>query len=302
VHPALLPGGRRVEDASERGEVEAVWGAGSVPERPGRDAAAILQAAANREIDVLYLIGVDPLRDFPDAALAMRAMENVELKVVQDVVAGPMAPFADVMLPAAPWIERDGEHVTNWEGRSQRLHAVRGPLPMSRPDWQILRELSEVLGRDIGLGSLEHLQRERASLLGAERDVDLSGLGRSSTGAALGGPGEELLLFTYPLLVDDGTLARQASALKEALGEPAFVEVHASDAQRLGLADGGTADVRTPAGAAEGLPVRVSEDIAVGTAFVPFNNPGLAANTLLSGRFTAMATVSAGAASAEGAG
>jgi NADH-quinone oxidoreductase subunit G len=305
VHPGLLPGGRRVEDEAERAEVEAVWGAG-LPAEPGRDAAAILAAAANREIDVLYLIGVDPLRDFPDAALAVRALENVELKVVQDVVAGPMAPFADVMLPASPWIERDGEHVMNWEGRSQRLHAVRGPMPLSRPDWQMLQELSEVLGHDLGFHSLERLQAERRRLLGADRDVDLSGLGQTTAVAALGEADPEdpgLLLFTYPLLVDEGTLARQASALKEALGEPAFLEVHPDDAERLGLADGSAANVATPAGAASGLPVRVTEHIARGTAFVPFNNPGLAANTLLSGRLTAMATVAAAAgavAAAEG--
>src|SRR5205823_13439877 len=61
VHPALLPGGRLLADASGRAEVEAVWGSGSVPGDPGRDQAAILEAAARREIDVLFLVGVDPL-------------------------------------------------------------------------------------------------------------------------------------------------------------------------------------------------------------------------------------------------
>ncbi len=291
VHPALLPGGRRVEVEAERAEVEAAWG--SLPAAPGRDTAAILQAAAAREIDLLYLIGVDPLRDFPDAALAVRALENVRLKVVQDVVAGPMAPYADVVLPATPWIERDGEHVTNWEGRSQRLHAVRGPMPLSRPDWQILQELSEAAGHDLGFASLEHLQREASQLLGAQRDVDLAGPAGQPDGAAAA-DGEAVTLFTYPLLVDEGTLSRQASALREALGEPAFCEVHPDDAERFGLTDGGTATVTTPAGTATGLLVRVIDGIAKGTAFVPFNNPGLAANTLLSGRFTTTATITAG--------
>ena len=101
VHPALLPGGRRVADPAERAEVEAVWGAGSVPEQPGRDTAEILAAAACHEVDLLYLIGVDLLRDFPDAALARRALENVRFKVVQDIVSGPFAFYADAMLPAA---------------------------------------------------------------------------------------------------------------------------------------------------------------------------------------------------------
>jgi hypothetical protein len=37
--------------------------------------------------------------------------------------------------------------------------------------------------------------------------------------------------------------------------------------------------------------VRVTEHVAQGAMFVPFNQPGLAANTLLSGRFTAAAKV-----------
>jgi len=35
----------------------------------------------------------------------------------------------------------------------------------------------------------------------------------------------------------------------------------------------------------------VTADVARGAAFVPFNNPGLRANTLLSGRFTTPATL-----------
>jgi len=288
VHPALLPGGRRVEDEGERAEVQRVWGA-SVPAEPGRDTQAILEAAARRDIDVLFLVGVDPIRDFPDAALARRALENVEYKVVQDVVAGTMAPYADAALPASAWVEREGT-VTNWEGRAQRFRPVRGPMPLSRPDWQILQELSESVGHDMGFASLEHLRRESAELL-LPRDVDLSGLGRSATGAALGeAAGEGVLLFTYQLLVDEGTLSRAAGALKEALEDDAFVEVHPDDAERLGLAEGGRATVATPAGSAA-LPVRISPEIARGTAFVPFNQPGLQANTLLAGRLTAVATV-----------
>jgi len=48
--------------------------------------------------------------------------------------------------------------------------------------------------------------------------------------------------------------------------------------------------VRTDAGAAE-LPARVTEHIAAGAAFVPFNQPGLAANTLFSGRMVTRARI-----------
>src|SRR5204862_6136219 len=123
IHPLVLPGGRRVDNDTERSEVEAIWNA-RIPADPGRDATEILEAAARRELDVLYLVGVDPFADFADARLARHALENVEYKVVQDIRSGDLMSFADVMLPAAPFLERDG-HFTSWEGRGQRLKPVR---------------------------------------------------------------------------------------------------------------------------------------------------------------------------------
>jgi predicted molibdopterin-dependent oxidoreductase YjgC len=74
--------------------------------------------------------------------------------------------------------------------------------------------------------------------------------------------------------------------------------------------DGGRATVTTDAGEAV-LDVRVTEHVAQGAAFVPFNQPGLAANELLSGSFTTAVRIEpavaepgvaeAGAAVAEGA-
>ncbi|HEY7400947.1 MAG TPA: molybdopterin dinucleotide binding domain-containing protein, partial [Actinomycetota bacterium] len=67
---------------------------------------------------------------------------------------------------------------------------------------------------------------------------------------------------------------------------------HPADAAAAGILDGARAIVRTDAGSAE-LPARVTEAIARGAVFVPFNQPGLAANSLLSGTFVTSATVEA---------
>jgi NADH-quinone oxidoreductase subunit G len=284
VHPALLPGGRRVDDDDGRAEVEAAWG-GRLPAEPGRDTGAILRAAAGRELDVLYLIGVDPLVDFPDADLARRALVNVPFLVVQDISLGEYREVADAVLPAAAFLEKDG-HFTDWEGRGQRIRPVRPPIGLSRPDWQILQELSEVLGADMGLASLEALHEEMGALL-APREVAVSP-GPSRREPATEGQG--LTLFAYSLLVDEGRLSVDADELKAALGEDPFVEVHPGDAETLGLEDGARAVVRTEAGEAE-LSVRVTDGIAPGAAFVPWNQPGLRANALFRGSQRIAATV-----------
>jgi primosomal protein N' len=102
--------------------------------------------------------------------------------------------------------------------------------------------------------------------------------------------GGELVLFSYPLLVDEGQLSVGADALKEALEEQPFVEVHPAEAERLGLGDGAAARVRTEAGQAE-LPVRITDSIARGAVFVPYNQRGFAANSILSGSLITSATL-----------
>ncbi|GIV00471.1 MAG: NADH-quinone oxidoreductase subunit G [Actinomycetota bacterium] len=280
VHPALLPGGRRVAEPAERAEVEAVWG--PVPGEPGLDTMGILRAAAARQLDVLYVVGVDPLRDLPDPALARRALANAGYTVIQGLELGELELYADAFLPAAAATERDG-HVTTWEGRPRPLRAARAPLGLSRPDWEIFVGLARAMGADLGFGSLADLRAEAERLL-APRAVTV----RPSAWGAAGPPQwiEERVLFTYPLLVDEGRLLEGATELKAALEEEPFAEIHPEDAQAAGVEDGAWVRVRTSAGEAV-VRARVGDTVAPGAVFVPLNQPGLRAADLLAGRFTA---------------
>jgi len=282
VHPSLLPGGRSLGEA---GAVESRWET-PINREPGRDARGILEACAAREIDVLYLIGVDPLRDFPDAALALRALENVPVKIVQSLELGSLEPFADAFLPAAAFLEKEG-HVTTWEGRGQRLRRVRDPEGMSIPDWEIFASLALACGGDLGFESLDELHEEMGELL-APLDVPPSLPAPSEPEETA----EGLTLFTYPLLVDEGRLSERADELKAALGGPPFAEIHPDDAADVHVADGDGLVLKTSAGEAT-LPARVTERVAKGWVFVPFNQPGFQANTLLDGDFVTSVTVEA---------
>jgi NADH-quinone oxidoreductase subunit G len=333
VHPSLLPGGRSLDDVDD---VERVWGP-LMHREPGRDTTAILQACAEREIDVLFLIGVDPLRDVPDAGLVRRALDNVPIKVVQSLELGSLEPFADAFLPASAFLEKDG-HVSTWEGRGQRLRAIRGRDGISLADWEIFATLALACGGDLGFETLDELRDEMGRLLA--RDVhdgrdepaasdeaiadeaeapsgsveglanqpdwertrgdegaagdDAGGTSHAAEGGDDAPEGVALTLVTYPLLVDEGRLSERADELKAALEDDAFVELHPDDAASASLADGGSAIVRTSVAEAT-LPVHVTDHVARGTAFVPFNQPGLAVNELLDGRMVAPLTVVAAA-------
>jgi NADH-quinone oxidoreductase subunit G len=299
VHPELLPGGQLV--TSRPGAVVDVWG--DVPSELGRSTSQILEAAARREIEVLYLVGVDPLTDFPDARLAERAMANASFLVVQDISIRRYEGYADAVLPAAAFLEREG-HFTDWEGRGQRLRAVRPSLGLSRPDWQIFQELSEAMDADMGFRTLEDVQRELGEMLSMPPSGEVVA-GQLTSEDVVSFEGEAgadvtVTLFTYPLLVDDGRLSVGAEELQATLGQEPFVELHPDDAERLGLSEGAAVRIRTQAGEAE-LPVRVSDGIEAGTAFVPWNQPGFRANALLSGTLVTPAAIEAAGATEEGA-
>ncbi len=287
VRPDLLPGGRRITEASERGEVEAVWGPIGVEVAMGplgneglmfHPLPSILHRAAEREIDALFLVGIDPLRDSPDADRARKALENVRYLIVQDTHRTDLEMFADVMLPAASHVEVDG-HVTNWEGRDRRVRPIRGPIGSSRPDWEIFVGLAGAMGTSLGFSSVDELREEMDGLI-APRSVALPVSDWRAPEPASG-----LTLVTYPLLVDDGSLSEGAVELKAGQEREAFAELHPDDAVTAGVRDGGMVRLRTAAGEAV-LPARVTPHIVKGAVFVPFNNPGLQANTLLSGSFT----------------
>ena len=286
VHPQLLPGGRRFSLGEERTEVETVWGPIIVGDE-GRNWWGILQACAERDVDVLFLIGVDPLRDYPDAALATRALQNVERTVVQSLELGSLGPYADAFLPAAAFLEKDG-HVTTWEGRSQRITPIRGAAGISLPDWEIFASLALASGGDLGFETLDELHDEMGRLLGPGegRTRAISAIGAGQRAVDEG----ELLLFTYPLLVDEGRLSERSEELKRALGDEPFLEIHPTDAAARGVVDGERATVHTAAGHVV-LPARVTDHVAEGAVFVPFNQSGFAANTILSGSFSIAATI-----------
>ena len=287
LHPSLLPGGRPVGDPSAA-EVVARWGdLGGIA--PGRDCRAILEACAAREVDALFCIGIDPLTDLPDADLARRALENVPFVVVQSLELGELEPYVDVALPAAAFLEQDG-HLTDWEGRGQRVRALRGAPLLARPDWQLATEVARAIGADLGWEDLDGLRAELGDLL-APTGAPADAAADASPADAPTAPADGVVLCSYPLLVDAGRMTLGADELHAALAEPAFLELHPEDAARLGLEAGATARVATAAGEAN-LPVRLSPHLAVGVAFVPFNNPGLRANALLSGDLVTPATVS----------
>jgi NADH-quinone oxidoreductase subunit G len=285
ARPGLLPGGRPVTDAGARAELAEAWGA-ELPEAPGLDAAAMLRAAAEGELGVLLLAGVDLVRDHGPRELAERALERAFVVAIDHEV-NDTTRRADVLLPAVVHAESQGTW-TDWEGRVQLSRPAVPVGGAAQAVWELADQLSVRLGVDLSLATLGQVSAETGRFRARPEGLAAPGPpaaapagpgGEAPTGEAAG-DGVGLELVTYPLLLDGASLlARAADLNRETPG--AFVELHPDDAARLGLADGGTAEVDFGDDRSARLPVRVAPTVAPGCAFVPANQPDLALGALL---------------------
>ncbi len=98
-------------------------------------------AAQERRVRAVWLAGLDPVASLPAAQAALEATEFV---VVQELFLTETAKLADVVLPAASFAERDGTY-TNAERRVQRSRQACAPVGTSRPDWQIVQGVAQIL-------------------------------------------------------------------------------------------------------------------------------------------------------------
>jgi assimilatory nitrate reductase catalytic subunit len=186
----LLSAHRDLANPQHRAEVAALWGVPSVPEKPGKTAVEMFQAAADGEIRALWIACTNPAQSMPDQATVRRALQRCEFVVVQEAFATTATcDFADLLLPATTWGEKDGT-VTNSE---RRISRVRNAVPRpgeTRDDWliaaQFARRLEARLGRADTLfpyADAESVWNEhRESTRG--RDLDITGMSYAMLEAA----------------------------------------------------------------------------------------------------------------------
>lgn len=178
----LLSAHRDLANPAHRAEVAALWNVPSVPEKPGKTAVEMFQAAADGEIRALWIACTNPAQSMPDQATVRRALERAEFVVVQEAFSTTSTcAFADLLLPATTWGEKEGT-VTNSERRISRVRPAVAAPGEARHDWSIAvdfaRRLEQRLGRTDTLfpyASAEQVWNEhRESTRG--RDLDITGL------------------------------------------------------------------------------------------------------------------------------
>lgn len=179
----LLSAHRDLANPQHRAEVAALWGVPSVPEKPGKTAVEMFQAAADGEIKALWIACTNPAQSMPDQATVRRALQRAEFVIVQEAFSTTATcEFADLLLPATTWGEKDGT-VTNSERRISRVRPAVAAPGGTRHDWDIVVDFARRLERRLrpGLAALFPYQtpesiwlEHRESTRG--RDLDITGL------------------------------------------------------------------------------------------------------------------------------
>jgi assimilatory nitrate reductase catalytic subunit len=179
----LLSAHRDLANPQHRAEVAALWGLPSVPDKPGKTAVEMFQAAADGEIKALWITCTNPAQSLPDQAMVQRALQRAELVVLQEAFATTAtARYADWLLPATTWGEKDGT-VTNSERRISRVRPAIPAAGEARHDWAIALDIGRRLEARLRPGAPTLFGFDSAEAIWAEhrestrgRDLDITGL------------------------------------------------------------------------------------------------------------------------------
>ncbi|RZJ13246.1 MAG: nitrate reductase, partial [Haliea sp.] len=141
----LLGGHRDLANPVHRAEIAALWGVASVPDKPGKTAVELFEAAADGEIKALWIACTNPAQSMPDQATVRRALERAEFVVVQEAFSTTATcAYADLLVPATTWGEKTGT-VTNSERRVSRVRAAVAAPGEARHDWAMVVDFAQRL-------------------------------------------------------------------------------------------------------------------------------------------------------------
>ena len=316
--PDKLPGFQNVDDDVARGKFEATYGVDLNPV-PGKHLTLMFEAMERGEIKAAYVLGENPADSEADIQHARKLLQGLDLLVVQDIFMTRTAEMADVVLPASvAWAESDGT-VTSSERRVQRVRAAVPPPGEARHDIDIMFDLAARMGHNWGEPDPEFLWDELRSLspmhqgMSWKRLEETGGLqwpcpsldhpgspflhgwlyaddldGREPAPfvpVIHQGPKEELteefpLRLTTGRALDSYNTGVQSGGYSSPIRYGDALDMHRTDADRLGLQDGDMAKVSSPRGSVE-MRIRIDDSLVEGLTFTTFHFPELVDTNVL---------------------
>jgi formate dehydrogenase alpha subunit len=320
--PNVYPGYQPVLNEAVREKFGAAWKAEgwevSLDQGVGLTIPDMLHALDHGEMRALYVVGENPVMSDPDQHHVEQALAKAELLVVQDIFLTETARMAHVVLPGCSYAEKDGTF-SNTERRVQRVRAAVKPVGQSRPDWEIIQDLSNRFGYPMHFESpariMEEITQVTPQYAGIRFDR-LEGEGIAWPCPTLDHPGTRFLhkdkfvkgLGTffpiefkppaetpdpeYPMWLTTGrahvhyhtgTMTRNSPTLHAQMPD-GYVELNPAKAREIGVEPGGSVRLSTRRGSITAAAM-VTERVPADTVFVTFHfieaNGNVLTNTAL---------------------
>jgi nitrate reductase NapA len=145
-----LPADMVVTNPEHRAEAERIWKlpAGTIPATPGYHAVDLFRALKRGDVKALWIQTTNPWVTLPNRSRFDRTPDDGRFIVVSDIYPTPTTAMADLILPAAAWVEREGDG--NTERRTQQWNKMVDPPGEAREDaWQVIQ-----VAKRMGMGHL----------------------------------------------------------------------------------------------------------------------------------------------------
>ena len=309
--PHELAGYRHVSDDTVRHQFEAVWGA-ELRAEPGLRIPNMLDAATVGAFRAIYIQGEDIAQSDPNTQHVRAALEAMDLVIVQDLFLNETSKFAHVFLPGTSFLEKDGTF-TNAERRINRVRPIM-PSRTGMSEWEVTCALATAMGYPMHYDSASQIMDEIAELtptfagvsfalldrvgsvqwpcndatpLGTpimHEDHFVRGLGNFVTTPYV--PTDERTTRKFPLLLTTGrtltqyNVGAQTRRTANVIWHPEdILDMHESDAELRGVADGTWVEVSSRAGVTS-MRVRISDDVPAGVVYTTFHHPVSGANVV----------------------
>jgi formate dehydrogenase (NADP+) alpha subunit len=227
--------------------------------------------------------------------LVKEALRTVPFLVVTDVFMTDTARMADLILPSSTFAEKEGSY-TNMSRHVQRVAPAVIPQGVSKPDFDILIELAEALGKPFKNTDTASVQQEIANVTPAYKGVFPGGKSvqwapdsanakakfhiNSSSGEH-NGKAEGFTLQTNNHMFHIGSYTQHSKALVD-IGPECIAELHPEDAKDLGITTGDQIMVESSAGKIE-VKVKTSKVTSRGMLYIPKNWTTVPVSTLRNG-------------------
>ena len=245
----------------------------------------------------LYIAGEDPVGSFYRPQLVTEALRTVPFLIVTDVYMTETAKMADLILPSSTYAEKDGTY-TNMSRHVQAVTSAILPQGTSKPDFDILIELAEALGKPFQKSTLPEIQQEieeaapvyKGTFPGkdskqwvppkSDKKPEFK-INPASNDAEAAQESFPFTLQTNNHMFHIGSYSQHAKALVD-IGPECIAEIHPEDAKGLGVASGDQVVIESSSSKVQ-VKIKTTRVTSQGMVYVPKNWPEVPVNNLRNG-------------------